>query len=269
MCLAAGIRLCGAGALAEVGVAGGVAWPYDASGPSPSVGGMAVRARLDEAPCVEVSGREPRMAASLTLLERIGGGDAGAVRECIDRFSGLIWSLARRAGLNGAEAEDAVQEIFVEIWRSAGRYRPDIASETAFVATIARRRLIDARRRIGRRPVTQALGEDGAAAPAGAPISDRSEVNQEAARAAEALRQLSNEQQRVLRLSVFEGLSHEKIATATGLPLGTVKTHARRGLIRIRAMLEAGGGAGNAIGGSGTGDGGSIARAGDGKGAGV
>lgn len=170
-----------------------------------------------------------------TLLERIGAGDAEAVRECIDRFSGLIWSLARRAGMAGVQAEDAVQEIFIEIWKSAGRYRPEIASETAFIATIARRRLIDARRKATRRPPPHALGDD----VAGASISDRAEVTQEAARAARALERLSDEQQRVLRLSVFEGLSHEKIASATGLPLGTVKTHARRGLIRIRTMLGA------------------------------
>lgn len=178
--------------------------------------------------------KEPRRAVPETLLERVGSGDAAAVRECLDRFSGLIWALARRAGLSGAEAEDSVQEIFVEIWKSAGRYRPEIASETAFVATIARRRLIDARRRKTRRPPSQVLNEDTATA---TPISDRAEVAQEADRATRALERLSAEQQRVLRLSVFEGLSHEKIATATGLPLGTVKTHARRGLIKIRAML--------------------------------
>lgn len=168
-----------------------------------------------------------------TLLERVGAGDADAVRECIDRFSGLIWALARRAGLTPGQAEDTVQEIFIEIWKCAARYRPEIASETAFIATIARRRLIDARRRATRRAAPQALGEETPARP----ISDRAEVNQEAANAAAALSTLSPEQQRVLRLSVFEGLSHERIATATGLPLGTVKTHARRGLIRIRAML--------------------------------
>ncbi|MCA9288857.1 MAG: sigma-70 family RNA polymerase sigma factor, partial [Phycisphaerales bacterium] len=193
------------------------------------------------------SRKEPRRAVPETLLERIGNGDTSAVRECLDRFSGLIWALARRAGLSGAEAEDSVQEIFVEIWKSAGRYRPEIASETAFVATIARRRLIDARRRKTRRPPSQVLHEDAATA---APISDRAEVAQEADRATRALERLSAEQQRVLRLSVFEGLSHEKIATATGLPLGTVKTHARRGLIKIRAMLGVESGSGGESSGS-------------------
>jgi RNA polymerase sigma-70 factor (ECF subfamily) len=169
-----------------------------------------------------------------TILERVGAGDPQAVRDCIDRYSGLLWSLARRAGLGPAESEDAVQEILVELWRCAGRYRPEIASETAFVAAIARRRLIDARRKTSRRPEAQALGEDSAAAP---PLPDHADARQEAHRASQALQTLSAEQQRVLRLSVLEGLSHEKIATATGLPLGTVKTHARRGLIRIRALL--------------------------------
>lgn len=189
---------------------------------------------VSRAACV---GKDTDRIVAQTLLERVGTGDAEAVRECIDRFSGLIWALARRSGMAGSEAEDAVQDIFIEIWRSAGRYRPDIASETAFIATIARRRLIDARRRSARRPAAQALQDESP----GPPISDRTEVRQEAERAAAALSALSPEQQRVLRLSVFEGLSHEKIATATGLPLGTVKTHARRGLIRIRSMLGAGG----------------------------
>ena len=123
------------------------AWPYYGRGLSPPVGdgGSPCLARGPAAMSPTLTTR----AATLpqTVLERVGAGEAEAVRECIDRFSGLIWSLARRAGLNGAEAEDSVQEIFVEIWKSAGRYRPEIASETAFVATIARRRLIDARRR--------------------------------------------------------------------------------------------------------------------------
>lgn len=216
----------------ERGVAGRRSTAYHAIAPRGAVSVEATSRPQDlSAATTERIERVPQ-----TLLERVGSGDSAAVRECIDRFSGLIWSLARRAGMNASEAEDSVQEIFVEIWKSAGRYRPEIASETAFVATIARRRLIDARRRTSRRPAGQALGEHDTPAP---PISDRAEVTQEASRAARALEQLSAEQRRVLRLSVFEGLSHEKIATATGLPLGTVKTHARRGLIRIRAMLGA------------------------------
>jgi RNA polymerase sigma factor (sigma-70 family) len=176
----------------------------------------------------------PRIAEY--LLHRVSRGEAEAIRECIARFGGLIWTLSRRVGLPDNEAEDAVHEIFTELWRHGGKYDPGIASETAFVATIARRRLIDRRRKVGRQPVKQQLLED-ASPSQGSPATDRTFVAEEAVRAERALEQLSAEQQRVLRLSVYEGLSHELIARSTGLPLGTVKTHARRGLIRLREML--------------------------------
>lgn len=173
--------------------------------------------------------------SSVYLLHRVSKGDQHAVRDCIARFGGLIWTLARRTGLPESEAEDAVQEVFTEIWKNSARYDPSIASETAFVATIARRRLIDRRRKLGREPAKHALIEEIQ------PPSERSapapELGEDVRRASEALTQLSNDQQRVLRLSVYEGLSHELISRATGLPLGTVKTHARRGLIRLRELL--------------------------------
>ena len=158
------------------------------------------------------------------------------MRECIARYSGLVWSLARRFSANDADAEDAVQEIFVNLWRSAGRFDPAVASEPTFISMIARRRLIDRNRSRGRRPAPEPLADDGGAA--AAPASDRLETADDAARAAKALQALSPEQQRVLRLSVYQGYSHEQISQATGLPLGTVKTPIRRGLIRIRDLLE-------------------------------
>jgi RNA polymerase sigma-70 factor (ECF subfamily) len=170
------------------------------------------------------------------LLHRVSRGDADAVRECIARFGGLIWTLARRVGLPENESEDAVHEIFTELWKHGHKYDPTIASETAFVATIARRRLIDRRRRVSRQPIKQQIIEESAASPLGE-SSQKTFVAEEASRAEQALTQLTNEQQRVLRLSVYEGLSHELIARSTGMPLGTVKTHARRGLIKLREML--------------------------------
>lgn len=180
------------------------------------------------------------------LLQRTAQGDPVAVRECIDRYGGLVWSLARRLLFSDAEAQDAVQEVFIEIWKHAGRYDPAIASETAFVAMIARRRLIDRRRRSSRSPERESL-EDHAETIAFVP-SGPAENADEIAQATTALLQLSSQQQKVLRLSIYQGLSHERIARAIGLPLGTVKTHARRGLLKLRALLEASrGGAANDI----------------------
>jgi len=180
-----------------------------------------------------VTARECAISLDQLILQRIASGDKAAVQACIDRYAGLVWSLTRRMSLNGADAEDAVQEIFVEIWRNAFRFDPNIASETAFIAMIARRRLIDRRRRMSRQRDRGTLDET-------SPTRvdpPKAELGEEAAIAARAMEELSGEQQRVLRLSLLQGLSHEKIATATGLPLGTVKTHARRGLLRIREML--------------------------------
>lgn len=167
------------------------------------------------------------------LLSRIAAGDPVAVRECLAKYGGLVWSIARR--FEPGDAEDAVQEIFLELWRSAGRYDASIASETAFIAMIARRRLIDRRRMRRRRPATEALPEQ--------PTTELADPGQlpdtcaEAQQAARALDKLRPEQRQVIVLSTCHGMSHGEIAAQTGMPLGTVKAHARRGLLSIRAAL--------------------------------
>jgi len=79
----------------------------------------------------------------MTVLRRIAGGDSAAVRECIDRYGALIWSLARRLSRSSPDAEDATQEIFLDLWRNAGRFDESKGSEKLFIAMLARRRLID------------------------------------------------------------------------------------------------------------------------------
>lgn len=154
------------------------------------------------------------------------------MRACVDRYGNLVWALARRLSPNASEAEDAVQEIFVDVWRSASRFDPNIASEAAFIATIARRRLIDRRRRRGRQPATP----NDLAAPEPA-IAPSQELVGDAAFAARALEQLRPEQRRMVVLATCHGLTHEEIAESTGMPLGTVKAHVRRGLMRVRELL--------------------------------
>lgn len=171
----------------------------------------------------------------MSILTRVASGEAGAANECITRFSGLVWSLARRFSTDAFESEDAVQEIFIDLWRSAPRYDSTIATETTFVAMIARRRLIDRGRRRQRRPDAGVLSEV-AAAPM-SEIDDPPAVKEEAAEAARLLGRLRPEQQLVLSMAIRRGASHEQIASTTGLPLGTVKTHSRRGLLKLRQLL--------------------------------
>src|ERR1700733_12777814 len=89
---------------------------------------------------------------SPSVLQRIASGDPAAVRECIDQYGPLVWSIARRLSRSPADAEDATQEIFLDIWKSAGRYDPSQGSDKVFIATIARRRLIDRLRKSGAEP---------------------------------------------------------------------------------------------------------------------
>jgi RNA polymerase sigma-70 factor, ECF subfamily len=154
----------------------------------------------------------------------------------MDQFGGLVWSLARRSCYNPADAEDATQEIFLDIWKSAARYDESKGSETLFVAMIARRRLVDRIRRQGREPYMEDIDAPGFEL--ASHTAEEGETHTEAALAARAVATLKPAQRRVLELGLLEGLSHSEIADATGMPLGTVKTQMRRGLIRVRAMLQ-------------------------------
>ena len=178
------------------------------------------------------------VAEPLSLLQRVGVGDTGAMLACMERFRGLIWSLVRRSCSNAADADDVVQEIFISLWSSAHRFDPTIASESTFVSVIARRRLIDRTRQRMRRPAPGSIIQDVELDRNELP---RCQIKEAGAIAQVALEKLRPEQQQVLHLSIECGCSHEQIATSTGLPLGTVKTHARRGLLRLReALIESG-----------------------------
>ncbi len=174
------------------------------------------------------------------LLPRIAAGDQSAVPECISRYGTLIWSLARRRLASRQDAEDAVQDVFVDLWRSADRFDPLVAEEITFVAMIARRRVIDTLRR--RTGLPQAAVDAAAIADVPDPADDASvgrrlELGDEARLADEHLDQLKPEEQRLIRLSVYDDLSHAAIAEHTGLPLGTVQSHIRRGLDSLRLKL--------------------------------
>lgn len=169
------------------------------------------------------------------LLTRIADGDSNAVGEFLRQHTSLVWGLARRVCRTAQDAEDAVQEIFVEVWRLAERYDPEQGSEATFLTTIARRRLIDRMRRRGRRPAPDQL-EDASILPA-EPVRDPVELDDDVERVREALQQLRPEQREVLELSLGQGQTHQEISASVGIPLGTVKSHARRGLIRLRALL--------------------------------
>ncbi len=193
-------------------------------------GSDAARAHLALVTDVAGSGPAPVEA----LLPRIAAGDERAVRDCVSRYGPLVWSLARRWSPDGSEAEDAVQEIFIDLWRTAGRYDAARTSEAGWVAMIARRRLIDRARRRERLPVMESIPDDFDVASESERDLDR-EWRAEQAR--EILRELPPAQRRMLELSLVHGRTHDEIARETETPLGTVKSHIRRGLQRARELL--------------------------------
>ena len=173
-----------------------------------------------------------------SLFERIARGDPGAMGQCIDEYGALVWGLARRLSRTRADAEDAVQDIFTDLWRSAGRFDASFGSEKMFVAMIARRRLIDRLRRLKAEPPT--VSDESLLAGVEDGGGDIAETTAEAEAASRALGQLRPEQRQVLEMSLLQGLSQAEIATALNLPLGTVKTFMRRGLIKVREALNLG-----------------------------
>ena len=167
------------------------------------------------------------------LLDQIAKGDQECMRLLIDQYSGLVWSLVKQKISNSVDAEDLVQDIFAEIWKSASRYNPDMGSEATFIAVIARRRVIDAIRKITRH--APSVPFDGAIEFSA--TTDDSESKTDILSTLQILNSLNPQRRRVLELSIVRGLSHSQIVSATDMPLGTVKAHIRRGLEEIRTTI--------------------------------
>jgi RNA polymerase sigma-70 factor (ECF subfamily) len=163
-----------------------------------------------------------------SLLRRLRDGDHGALSEFYDLYAGLVNGLALRILKDTADAEDVVQEVFVQVWRQAERYDPGRGSAEAWLCTIARTRSLDRlRRRTSRREDPSELRPLAIAAPR----------TEESLAVRKALETLSGDQRRALELAYYEGLTQTEIAARLGEPLGTIKTRIRSAMIRLRDML--------------------------------
>ncbi len=183
-----------------------------------------------------------RLANAEPLLPRIAAGDERAVRECVARYGSLVWSLVRRWSPDAQEAEDAVQDVFIDLWRTAARFDPARATEPGWVAMITRRRLIDRMRRRQRLPDVEPLSDEvDVPDERGEDVAQSIDRTTRADRARAILRELPPSQRRMLELSLLDGKTHDEIARETDTPLGTVKSHIRRGLKRARDLLNGAG----------------------------
>ena len=168
------------------------------------------------------------MAALGSLLVRLSQGDASALAEFYDRHAGLVMALAFRILREKADAEDVVQEVFLQAWRQAARFDPARGTPEAWLCTIARSRALDRlRRRVSRREDPH----EAAPSPSSAPKAE------ERLSVREALAELPDGQRVALELAYYEGLTQTEIALRLGEPLGTVKTRMRAGLMRLRTVL--------------------------------
>jgi RNA polymerase sigma-70 factor (ECF subfamily) len=173
------------------------------------------------------------------LLGRTARGDAAAFGSLFDRHSGLVLGLLVRLLGRRAEAEELLQEVFLQVWREADRYRPEAASPRGWLLMIARSRAIDRLRSHlarERREAAAAGPADAAVAPTG---PERLERRERRARVAAALAGLPPEQREAVEHAFFQGLSHREIAERLGQPLGTVKSRILLGMRKLRASLEA------------------------------
>lgn len=177
------------------------------------------------------------------MIARIGRRDQTAFSAFYDRMSGPLYSLAMKMLGDPAEAQDALQDVFVQIWSRASTYDPEQSSVFSWTVLLTRSRVIDRLRSRGRRSrVVVASTEDTPGAEADASIdesaADTAEKKDDAARVRYVLNNLPSKQREAIELAFFEHLSHHEIAARLGQPLGTVKARIRRGLLKLRERLH-------------------------------
>ena len=167
------------------------------------------------------------------LIERTAQGDRAAFDELYRRFARPVLAMALRQLGDYGRAEDAAQEPFAAIWRSARSYRPERGTPSAWLFTVARNAIIDrARQRV--EPAVEAV--DSPADEAGP--AERAELSWLTWRVHSALERLPERERVVLELAYWSGLSQSEIASYLNVPLGTVKTRTRAGLARLAALLD-------------------------------
>ena len=173
------------------------------------------------------------------LLSAIARGDRQAYRALYQRYAPILLGLLTRILGDRGEAEDVLQEVFLQIWKKAGDFDERRGRALHWLATIARNRALDRRSTIeSRRRLAPAAVLDTAHQQPLDPV-DAANVSEEARHLHRALAQIPEAQRQVLLLAYFDGLSQTEIAERVGLPLGTVKSHARIGLTRLRDFLAA------------------------------
>jgi len=176
----------------------------------------------------------PPLYDDATLLAHVQSGDEQAMGTLYDRYSKIVYSVSLRVLRDPSSAEDVLQEIFMQLWRSPESFVASRGSLGGWLAVVARNRSIDALRR--KRP-TDSMDDIVIASSFNLAKDSERTLLIEKARAVMHL--LPTEQRKTLEMAFFDGLTHSEIAEMTGEPLGTVKTRIRSGLTTLRKALQA------------------------------
>ena len=186
---------------------------------------------------VEVSEDGPSVDHVALLLTQVAEGDQGAFARLYDMLSSRVFGLILRVLVDRSQSEEVLQEVFLEIWQSAGRFAPNKGQGRSWILTIAHRRAVDRVRasqastdrdaRIGMRDLEVAF--DG--------VAEDIELRMDAQRVVDGLRTLPHAQREAIVLAYYGGYSQSEIAALVSAPLGTIKTRMRDGLSRLRAEL--------------------------------
>jgi RNA polymerase sigma-70 factor, ECF subfamily len=177
------------------------------------------------------SGDRLGRASDEELLVRSGTGDRGAFMELHDRYAPRILGLLVKIMRNRTDAEDALQNVALDLWRRAGAYDPALGSAQTWILMVARARGIDALRRSSRLVASGIeTVEPGAPQEAAPDVMGRGRVDR-------ALAELPPEQRTPIDMAFYRGLTREQIAGSLGIPVGTVKTRIRMGLQRLGVAL--------------------------------
>lgn len=187
------------------------------------------------------SPRTSARAARDTLtdaLAGVAGGSETALHEVYAKTSAKLFGLCLRILGDRGEAEDALQEVYVSVWRRAGSFDPARASPITWLAALARNRAIDRLRASGRSRPAEPIEAASRVADEAPDAFAELETGEEKARLMGCVDELDERQSEPIRAAFFGGLSYPELAERAGVPLGTMKSWIRRGLLRLRECLE-------------------------------
>jgi len=179
--------------------------------------------------------------AEIELLRRIGRGDRESFAQLYDRFSSAVFSAAYRIVNNQQAAEDVLQEVFLQVWEKAALYDPARGKPLTWAITLTRNKAIDRLRATQRRGrLQESLERDAGGAEQfdGRSSFDAVDLLEKGKLVAEAMRKLPPEQREALDLAFFSGLTQSEIAEHLKEPLGTIKARIRRGMLKLKSLLD-------------------------------